>query len=294
MLAHGDEPGLASPLADAVLLAAAPALADAGPAVTGAVFGAGCDGELTPAEVLERLAEVTAARRRARRRRGSPETVLDALEAAIAHVPTEASAMAVRCARGETRPGRDPRRAPQRRAQRDGRPAALVRRPTARSPRRRAWAPPSRGAGPRRRARRSSARAACARSSTTSSSTPRRAPEAGLMSWVETTSPSFTARHAEEDADAVVGVLELLEGTRERLTGAFPVVPEGIAVVVHSTAGQLEPRAAGGDRRCAASPRPPRGATWPAGSARARSTCSPRDCSRPARRTCRAHARCSC
>ena len=33
----------------------------AGPRVVGAVFGAGCDGELTPAEVAERLAEVAAA-----------------------------------------------------------------------------------------------------------------------------------------------------------------------------------------------------------------------------------------
>jgi hypothetical protein len=97
-LAHGDEPGLASPLADAILVAAARHLDPSLRAVL-AVFGAGCDGELTPAEVLDRVAEVAA--------RGgwlgayglSPE-VADALEAAIAVVPTEASAMAVRCARG--------------------------------------------------------------------------------------------------------------------------------------------------------------------------------------------------
>lgn len=53
------------------------------------------------------------------------------------------------------------------------------------------------------------------------------------MSWVETTSPNFSARHEEHDADDVVGVLELLEGTRERLAGAFPQLPGQVAVVVH-------------------------------------------------------------
>src|SRR4051794_26517502 len=55
-LAHGDEPGLGSPLCDAVLLAAADLLAERGVPVLGALFGIGCDGELTPTEVLERLA----------------------------------------------------------------------------------------------------------------------------------------------------------------------------------------------------------------------------------------------
>ncbi len=60
------------------------------------------------------------------------------------------------------------------------------------------------------------------------------------MSWLETTSPSFCARHAERDADDVVGILELLEGTRERLAGVLPVVPEGLGVVVHPTVAQLD------------------------------------------------------
>ena len=60
------------------------------------------------------------------------------------------------------------------------------------------------------------------------------------MAWVETTSPSFSARHAEEDADAVVGVRELLEGTRERREGVLPVVPSGLEVVVHPTVAQLD------------------------------------------------------
>ncbi len=59
------------------------------------------------------------------------------------------------------------------------------------------------------------------------------------MAWVETTSPHFSARHEEEDADAVVGVLELLEGTRERLAEAFAEVPEHVAVVVHGGPFQL-------------------------------------------------------
>lgn len=98
VLAHGDEAGLASPLADAVLLASSSRMRT--PAL-GAVFGAGCDGELTPDEVVARLDEVAAAG-------GAlgdlplPAAALDRVEAALDHVTTEASAMAVRCARGET------------------------------------------------------------------------------------------------------------------------------------------------------------------------------------------------
>lgn len=55
------------------------------------------------------------------------------------------------------------------------------------------------------------------------------------MSWVETTSPHLSARHEERDADDVVGVLELLEGTRERLADAFPALPGHVAVVVHGS-----------------------------------------------------------
>ncbi|MET0602810.1 MAG: DUF1152 domain-containing protein [Baekduia sp.] len=98
VLAHGHEPGLASPLADASVLAAAPRMTTP---TLGIVFGIGCDGELTPAEVLERLDEVRAA--------GGdlgdlplPPATLDVVDGALAHVTTEASAMAVRCARGET------------------------------------------------------------------------------------------------------------------------------------------------------------------------------------------------
>ncbi|HEU4977403.1 MAG TPA: DUF1152 domain-containing protein, partial [Solirubrobacteraceae bacterium] len=101
VLAHGGEPGLASPLADAIVLAAAPRLRERGVSVLGAVFGAGCDGELTPAEVGERLAEVAQAGG-ARGDRAPGADALALLERAVEAVPTEASAMALRCARGET------------------------------------------------------------------------------------------------------------------------------------------------------------------------------------------------
>jgi hypothetical protein len=99
-LAHGTEPGLASPLADAILLAAAPRLREQhGLRVLGAVFGAGCDGELTPTEVGSRLAELAAA--------GGDlgqipldTPALTLLERACDVVPTEASALALRCAKG--------------------------------------------------------------------------------------------------------------------------------------------------------------------------------------------------
>jgi hypothetical protein len=98
VLGHGDEPGLASPLADAVVLAAAPRIE--GCEVVLAVFGAGCDGELEPAEVAERLEEVRAAGGHLERWE-LDERTLGELEAGVEAVVTEASAMALRCARGE-------------------------------------------------------------------------------------------------------------------------------------------------------------------------------------------------
>jgi hypothetical protein len=98
-LAHGDEPGLASPLCDALMLAAAARVS--GPPVLGAIFGIGCDGELTPAEVLARIAEVAAAGGLAGAR-GLTARVVERLEAAVAAIPTEASAQALRCFHGET------------------------------------------------------------------------------------------------------------------------------------------------------------------------------------------------
>ena len=109
VLAHGHEPGLASPLCDAIMLAAAAMLTDPEQVpddfgwrgeVIAAVYGPGCDGELSPAEVLERIGGL-----------GAADALLGAwgltpgscelVEAAAEVVPTEASLQAARCARGE-------------------------------------------------------------------------------------------------------------------------------------------------------------------------------------------------
>jgi hypothetical protein len=109
VLAHGDEPGLASPLCDAVMLAAGmilgrsseqPGSADRGPTVISAVYGPGCDGELTPAEVLERITELQSASALLGAWGLTPDAC-SLVESAAEVVPTEASLMAVRCARGE-------------------------------------------------------------------------------------------------------------------------------------------------------------------------------------------------
>ena len=99
VLANGDEPGLRSPLCDAVMLAAAALLGREGQPVLGGIFGIGCDGELKPDEVLARLAEVAGAGG-VLGARGLTEPVAQRLEEAIRVVPTEASAQAVRAFRG--------------------------------------------------------------------------------------------------------------------------------------------------------------------------------------------------
>jgi hypothetical protein len=104
VLAHGDEPGLGSPLCDAVLLAAAVLLGERPePGVLGAVFGIGCDGELTPDEVLARLDQIERAGG-ALHRLPIEEEVALYLEDAVAAVPTEASALALRAFHGESGP----------------------------------------------------------------------------------------------------------------------------------------------------------------------------------------------
>jgi hypothetical protein len=103
VFAQGDEPGLSSPLCDAVMLAAAARLADAGVPALGAVFGVGCDAELTPDEVLALVARLAADGGLAGMR-GLTDAVATRLEEAIALVPTEASAQAVRAFRGASGP----------------------------------------------------------------------------------------------------------------------------------------------------------------------------------------------
>ena len=100
VLGHGHEETLASPLCDAVLLAAS---AHMRTRTIGAIFGPGCDGELKPAEVLERVAEVARAGGLLGAWGLTPHAV-ERLESAVAQVPTEASAQALRCARGEYGP----------------------------------------------------------------------------------------------------------------------------------------------------------------------------------------------
>lgn len=98
-LADGSEPGLASPLCDAVMLAAARFLPSS-LAVLGCVFGSGCDGELTQAEVLEKIAIL--AREGAWTATLSPTPgAADEILRVAATVPTEASLMAARCALGD-------------------------------------------------------------------------------------------------------------------------------------------------------------------------------------------------
>jgi hypothetical protein len=99
VLARGDEPGLRSPLCDAVMLAAAAHLAaDEIPVLLG-IFGIGCDAELTNQEVLDRIALVAAGGGLAGVR-GLTEPIAARLEDAMGYVTTEASAQAVRAFRG--------------------------------------------------------------------------------------------------------------------------------------------------------------------------------------------------
>jgi hypothetical protein len=100
VLGEGHEPGLASPLCDAVMLAAGALLERRGTRVVAGVFGPCCDGELTIEELLGRFARLAGAGGLIGVE-GMPGDVVDALERASAEIPTEASAQAIRCARGE-------------------------------------------------------------------------------------------------------------------------------------------------------------------------------------------------
>jgi hypothetical protein len=102
VLAHGDEHDLASPLCDAVMLAALGHLDHGPPALVG-VVGPGCDAELSAAEVIERVAELARAGAWLGSFSVSP-AIADEIEAAAAVIPTEASLQIARCARGEVGP----------------------------------------------------------------------------------------------------------------------------------------------------------------------------------------------
>jgi hypothetical protein len=59
------------------------------------------------------------------------------------------------------------------------------------------------------------------------------------MAWVESHSPSFSARHEERDADAAADMLGDLERLRIRLQERFEETPGEVAVVMHPTATAL-------------------------------------------------------
>jgi hypothetical protein len=101
VLAHGDEAGLASPLCDAIVIAAGLILARRWKgSVIGAVYGPGCDGELSPDEVLQRITELQSAGALLGAWGLTPDAC-ELVERAAQVVPTEASVQAARCARGE-------------------------------------------------------------------------------------------------------------------------------------------------------------------------------------------------
>src|SRR3954468_14003519 len=54
------------------------------------------------------------------------------------------------------------------------------------------------------------------------------------MSWVETESLSFTARHDSDDASYAERTLDGLEDLRLRLEDRFEVIPEEVTIVVHT------------------------------------------------------------
>ncbi|MCB0875202.1 MAG: DUF1152 domain-containing protein [Solirubrobacterales bacterium] len=100
VLATGSEPGLSSPLCDAMLLAASRHLPERID-VLGCAFGSGCDGELTTAEVLDRVAALARSGAWTGTLSPTSEAAREVVRVA-AEVPTEASLLAARCALGET------------------------------------------------------------------------------------------------------------------------------------------------------------------------------------------------
>jgi hypothetical protein len=98
-LAQGGEPGLRSPLADAVMLAAFNELEKHGYQTLWGVFGYRSDGELTTDEIEHALAQVTKAGGLLGAWALTPQVVSE-LEDVVEKVPTEASAIPLRCARG--------------------------------------------------------------------------------------------------------------------------------------------------------------------------------------------------
>ena len=98
-LAQGNEPGLRSPLADAIMLAAYAELEKRGHRTFWAVFGYGSDGELSVSEIESALNKLAAAGGLLGAWSLTPKVATE-LENVIKTVPTEASAIPVHCFRG--------------------------------------------------------------------------------------------------------------------------------------------------------------------------------------------------
>jgi hypothetical protein len=100
-LAKGAEPGLRSPLADSIMLAAFVELEKRGYRTLWGVFGYGSDGELTVDEIEAALSSLAGAGGLLGAWSLTPKTAAE-LEAAIKTVPTEASAIPVQGFRGSS------------------------------------------------------------------------------------------------------------------------------------------------------------------------------------------------
>ena len=98
-LAQGQEPGLRSPLADSIMLAALAELDRRGRRTIWGVFGFGSDGELTVDEIELALSKLGAAGALLGAWSLTPKIAAE-LETVIQTVPTEASAIPVQCFRG--------------------------------------------------------------------------------------------------------------------------------------------------------------------------------------------------
>lgn len=98
-LAKGDEPGLRSPLADSVMLAAMAELERRGRRVIWGVFGYGSDGELSTEEIEFALSKIAAAGGLLGAWGLTPKIAAE-LEEAVKTVPTEASAIPLDCFHG--------------------------------------------------------------------------------------------------------------------------------------------------------------------------------------------------
>src|SRR3989338_3394238 len=98
-LAEGGEPGLRSPLADSIMLAAYAEFERRGRRTLWGMFGYGSDGELTVDEIESALSRVAKGGGLLGAWALTPMLVAE-LEQVIREVPTEASAVPVECARG--------------------------------------------------------------------------------------------------------------------------------------------------------------------------------------------------